>query len=136
MNDVAALQRLQKLKVGTPQRCNGLSVFPLLDDGPDEARYLTLDEALAAGLAHVTEVSDAGRVPELRFRNDGDRPVLLIDGDELVGAKQNRVLNPTILVPPHSEIVIPVSCVEYGRWTWRSRHFDTSNRTLYGPGSP
>ena len=32
-------------------------------------------------------------MPELLFRNLGDKPVLLVEGEELVGAKQNRTLN-------------------------------------------
>jgi ARG and Rhodanese-Phosphatase-superfamily-associated Protein domain len=35
--------------------------------------------------------------------------VLILDGEELVGAKQNRIVNVTILVVTQSEIVIPVS---------------------------
>jgi hypothetical protein len=38
-------------------------------------------------------------VPQLLFINDAMRPVLLLDGEELVGAKQNRVLNLTVLAP-------------------------------------
>jgi hypothetical protein len=128
---IAALERVKHLAIGPARACNGLAVHPLFAAGPDADLYLTLDEALAAGTAHVTEVSEGGHVPELRFRNDGDRPVLLLDGEELVGAKQNRVLNLTILAPARSEIVIPVSCVEHGRWAWRSRKFSAANRTLY-----
>jgi len=47
---------------------------------------------------HITEVSAGGRVPELAFENSSDETVLLVDGDELVGAKQNRVVNLSILV--------------------------------------
>ena len=45
----------------------------------------------------------------------GTQPVLLLDGDEPVGAKQNRVLNLTILAPPMAEIRIPVVCIEQAR---------------------
>jgi hypothetical protein len=31
----------------------------------------------------------------------------ILDGEELVGAKQNRIVNVTILVAPQSEVVIP-----------------------------
>jgi len=66
--------------------------------------------------------------------NRGDRPVLLIDGEELVGAKQNRVLNLTILAPAQSEIVIPVSCVEQGRWHEVSAAFCASPRVHFAAG--
>jgi len=58
--------------------------------------YLMLDEALAAGLASVTEVSVDGSVPELRLQNLAPSPVLILNGEELLGAKQNRVVNLTI----------------------------------------
>ncbi len=61
-------------------------------------------------------------------------PVLLIDGEELVGAKQNRVLNLTILAAPHSELVIPVSCVEQGRWHEVSAAFCASPRVHFAAG--
>jgi len=42
-------------------------------------------------------------VPELLVINQGERAVLLVDGEELVGAKQNRVLNTSVLVRGKSE---------------------------------
>jgi hypothetical protein len=59
-------------------------------------------------------------VPELAVDNPLDEKVLLYDGEELVGAKQNRILNVTVLVEACSDVRIPVSCVEEGRWAARS----------------
>ena len=59
-------------------------------------RYLTLDEALPRGL-RITETSASGSVPELALHNPLDDNVLLYDGEELVGAKQNRILNVAVL---------------------------------------
>lgn len=117
--------------IGSPRIAGELAVFPIISPNPAVSHWLTLSEALAKGVAHITEISDGGSVPTLLFRNDGETPVLLLDGEELVGAKQNRVLNLTILAPALSEIRIPVSCIEQGRWHWRSRHFEAANRTLY-----
>jgi len=93
--------------------------------------WLTLDEAMAAGALEVTEVSHAGSVPALRVVNRGDRAVLLLDGEELVGAKQNRILNTSVLIGAGQTVTIPVSCVEQGRWAYRSRLFAAAGRTLY-----
>jgi hypothetical protein len=59
-------------------------------------------------------------VSRLVVKNGGPLPVLIIDGDILLGLKQDRVMNTTILVPSHSTLEIPVSCVEAGRWRPRS----------------
>jgi hypothetical protein len=114
---------LAALRLGDPARVGSLSVFPLL--GPDDPlpEYLTLDEALERDAIRVTEVSAGGIVPELKVANRGALPVLLLDGELLVGAKQNRILNLSILVPAGSELTIPVSCVEAGRWSWRGERF-------------
>ena len=119
------------LSIGAPRITGELAVFPIIGTGGVTSNWLTLNEALAKGTAHITEISDGGSVPTLVFRNESETPVLLLDGEELVGAKQNRVLNLTILAPALSEIRIPVSCIEQGRWHWRSRHFEAANRTLY-----
>lgn len=57
--------------------------------------------------------------------------MLLVDGEELVGAKQNRVLNLTILGGAGKSLPIPVSCVEQGRWSYRSREFAGARRNLF-----
>jgi hypothetical protein len=55
-------------------------------------------------------------VPTLRVANTGALPVLIVDGEELVGGLQNRVVNTTILIPAKSIVALPVSCIEHGRW--------------------
>jgi hypothetical protein len=58
--------------------------------------------------------------------NKGDIRVLFLEGEELIGAKQNRILNTSVLVAAHSKTKIPVSCVEAGRWGYRGRSFGSS----------
>lgn len=107
-----------------PIQAGALAVYPLLrpDAAPAEPGYILLEQALKAGLVQVTEVSQAGNVPVLALVNHAVLPVLALQGQELVGAKQNRTLNVTILAPTgHTEI--PVTCVERGRWAYRSARF-------------
>ena len=97
-----------------------LSVLPLFSNEPQGPEYLTLGEALAQDLVTVTEVSEAGSVPDLKVISRAAQHVLIVDGEELSGAKQNRCLNTSVLLAPHSETQVPVSCTEHGRWGYAS----------------
>ena len=92
---------LNKIEVGEMQLFRSLAVYPLFrsTNAFENPGYVLLDDAIAAGTARVTEVKGGGSVPELRFENLADSPVLMVDGQELIGAKQNRVVNLTILAP-------------------------------------
>jgi hypothetical protein len=122
---------LDKVSLGIPSAYRNLTLTPiLLKDGPLSAiEPKSLEEAIAEGTIQVTEVSAEGHVPELRVKNSGGTPVLILDGEELVGAKQNRIVNVSILVAP-LEIVIPVSCVEAGRWGYSRPGFAAAGRVL------
>jgi hypothetical protein len=85
--------------------------------------YLLADEAIADKKVEVTEVSEAGSVPALLVNNPTDVPVLFLEGEELRGAKQDRVLNTSVLIAAASKAMIPVSCVEPRRWRRMSRFF-------------
>ena len=119
------------LRIGAPQVHLNLALFPLIADFDRVPGYLLLDDALERKLARVTEVSAEGRVPELAFENSSAEKILLVDGDELVGAKQNRILNLTILVGGGQKLVIPVSCVEQGRWRYHNADFASAGRALF-----
>ena len=125
---------LSSLELGPTAAAADLAMFPLVAPGAREPGYVTLQDAILAGHARVTETSEAGSVPELRLVNDGPRPVLIVDGEELVGAKQNRIVNITILVPARSALTIPVSCVEAGRWSAQSHEFASADRAYHASG--
>src|SRR5437764_1494409 len=107
----AVVDAIGQVTFGRAVTFENLSMVPLMRDEDRIPDYITLDEAIANGRAQVTEVSDAGQVSELKIAVTGSVPVLLLDGEELLGAKQNRVVNLTILAPPARTTVIPVSCV-------------------------
>lgn len=121
---------LETLSFGPAQHRGGVTVFPLVGTDGAGPEYLTLAEALEAALVEITEVGPGGRVPELKVVNRSDRPVLLLDGEELRGAKQNRVLNTSVLLKERSETLIPVSCTEQGRWSWQQPGFSDSGYVM------
>ena len=116
---------LAEVRVGDAIRYESLSVFPLFSPCEQNVPYVLSDEAIASGSVVVEEVSEGGSVPTLLVRNTSDSRVLFLEGEELRGAKQNRVLNTSALVAAHSKTPIPVSCVEQGRWGYRSRRFSS-----------
>jgi hypothetical protein len=122
---------LAAVQVADPQEAAGLQVFGLRRPSDTALAYTTLDDALAAGTVEVNEVNESGSVPTLRVSNRADTLVFLMAGEQLVGAKQNRVLNASLMVDAHTDLPIPVSCVEAGRWGYRSRHFSSSGTSSH-----
>ncbi len=108
--------------IAAPQSAGGLTLFPLLGAEPAESSYDLLPDAIDVGTVTITEVSESGAVPELLAANTGHRDVLVLDGMQLIGAKQNRTVSRTILLPAGTKTRIPVSCMEQGRW----RHTSTT----------
>jgi hypothetical protein len=124
--EAAIKEQLESIQFGEMQAVHNMALVPLVLAPKRGPRYITLDEALAGQLVSVGEVDSGGSVPELRVVNRADLSVLLLDGEELAGAKQNRVLNTSILLGKKSETVIPVSCTEAGRWSYTSAGFGAS----------
>jgi hypothetical protein len=124
-------ETLRELSIGQPQHFRNLTAFPLLQGRKTSPDYLTLAQAMNKGTAVITEISEGGSVPELLLDNSGDEKLLVLDGEELLGAKQNRIANLTVLADAHSKTVLPVSCVEQGRWSYESRDFKASHRVMF-----
>lgn len=118
-------------KLARKQHYGNLTLFPLLLPGAFDPYYLILDEAIESGNIRVTEVDEGGHVPELLLINNGTMPVLIVEGEELVGAKQNRIVNASFLVPARGEFKLPVSCVEQGRWSYDSPEFSSEKRMAH-----
>lgn len=118
---------LGKLELGAAQQPPGFVVLPILAPSQAAPVYLPLGKAIEAGDFAVSEVSEGGTVSKLLVVNGGALPVLLLDGQELLGAKQNRIINVTTLVPAHAKLDLPVSCTERGRWRHVSRTFAESD---------
>ena len=123
---------LSQLSLGHAQSFANMALFPLISAQADAPDYLVLEEALHGNLGHITEISEGGSVPELAFENQALARVLLVDGEQLVGARQNRILNISILVPAGKKLTIPVSCCEQGRWGYTaSREFASGDSSLF-----
>jgi len=125
---------IQKIKLNEPISFKNLTVYPLAVPVGYRKKYVSLDEAIKKNWIDITEINEGGSVGDLKVRNKSPYSVLMLDGEELVGAKQNRILNTSILIEDVKEITIPVSCVEEGRWQYRSRKFKTSDAIFFSFG--
>lgn len=109
------------LHLAPRQAHKALTLWPVLREAPplrsEAHRPVLLAEALASGTARLDEEGEEGSVPFARLENRGAAPVLVLFGEEIVGAKQNRVANASFLVAPGASVVLDVTCVEQGRWS-------------------
>ncbi len=115
VRDFLAPDSLGGLRLGKPTSSGTLTLVPIFRDGP-ALDYDSFADALKRRLIKVTEVRGHGDVSSLAVVNKSKPAVLMVEGEILVGLKQNRVLNTTILVPPKTRLTIPVACVEARRW--------------------
>lgn len=108
----------EPITVGDPDVSGPLAVYPLFGPTPTltYAAFATVHEQVS-----ITELEGGASVNDLLVHNKGTLPVLLYEGEEILGAQQNRVIDISILVAAESKTRIPVSCVEQGRWDG-SRH--------------
>lgn len=106
---------MYETSLGPAQHHENLTIFPVLAEKDRELSCLLMAEALALGILTISE-KNGGEVPLLLATNAGREEVLILDGEQLIGAKQNRMTNRSILLPPETITEIPVSCMEQGRW--------------------
>jgi hypothetical protein len=92
----------------------------------------TLDEMIESGKVLIKEVSRSGQVNALALQNTSDQYIFIMAGEILSGAKQDRILQQDVLLPPNSNrTVVPAFCVEQGRWQYKSANF--SSKGLNAP---
>ena len=117
---------LAGLRLGPSQLLGVLELWPLIHPDALLEPDLLAPEAIADGLLDVRE-KDGGTVQELIATNRAPRPVILFEGEILLGAKQNRMVAHTVVIAPGATNVIPVGCVERGRWRWTAPGFRASD---------
>jgi len=123
-------EHLSRVRLGQPQRHADITLFPLFDARQSDLDYQTMDPSLMRGDLEINEINQGGEVPLLEAHNRVNEFILLLDSEEIMGAKQNRVLNTSILLPRKKRTTIPVSCTEAGRWAYASASFQSSGNMM------
>ena len=108
------------ITLAEPDLVGPLAVFPLITAAAPKVEYVAFAEACGRGVA-LKELSDGASVNDLIVHNPTDLAVLLYEGEEVLGAQQNRTFDVSVLVAAGTSLPVPVSCVEQGRWDHR-RH--------------
>lgn len=116
----------EKLKIEEGIGDGTLALFPVFGSDLEE-EFLLLEEAMEMKGFRIREVSEFGEVPQIVVENGLDKRVLILEGEELKGAKQNRMVNITVYLEEKNKHFIPVACVEAGRWNYRKRHFEVTD---------
>ena len=80
------IDSLEKCKLAKKQFFQNLTVFPLIGPEHFEPFYLTLEEALGDGCIQLLELDEQGSVSDVRLLNHDEKPVLIIEGEAIVGA--------------------------------------------------
>jgi hypothetical protein len=104
----------QPLRLGDPDVHGPLAVFPIFGPAPQLA-YLSFAQGRTLG-ASIKELEHGASVNDLLVLNPTDHAILLYEGEEVLGAQQNRTFDVSVLVGARSQLQVPVSCVEAGRW--------------------
>ncbi len=117
---------IEGLTIGKPIKYKNLAIFPLCRKFAPLVDYLSLDQALQEDWLTIREIG-GGEVNHVELRNNGSKPVLILTGEMISGAKQDRMIKDDIIIPPKSQwLRIPVYCVEHGRWISVSTAFKSS----------
>lgn len=116
---------IKDLNLGEKQICENITIIPLINNHYPDLDILSLKNGLSMGIVKVEECEES-RVNEIKVINNAVTPLILVDGEEVIGAKQNRIISKTILVNAKSTIHVPVNCSEKDRWNYTSE-FEHSN---------
>lgn len=109
-NSTIPFPTLEHAAVGRPITRCGVSLFPVYVHGSQ------LDIATGPTSGVVLSEQASAEVPTLVADNPTDRLALIVAGETVLGGRQNRVLNVSVLIVAKGKVLVPVSCVEQGRW--------------------
>jgi hypothetical protein len=118
---------LPRFHVGAGTQRGSLTLFPVWVEGAATRGIGWRSDPLV-----VEERTGNAVVAELVIRNTSDRPRAIVEGDLFIGGQQDRTAAETMVLDAGEARVLPVRCVEHGRWGGgEESHRATSLRTPY-----
>jgi len=110
------LEVVEDLRLGSPTEIGGALVYGVYRDDWPEKMYLTLAEAAGNDWVEVRELESA-EVNTVELAWNVDEPLVLLAGQLIRGAQQDRVVARDLLLTGRGTSPLPVYCVEAGRWS-------------------
>lgn len=102
--------------IGEQQKWRGITVRWLQSPGGERLKHGFASGNLTRG---KLVISETGTVAVAKFQSTSSMPTLVPEGTRLIGGRQDRMVNTSVLVPAHSTVPINVTCVESNRWRER-----------------
>jgi hypothetical protein len=106
---------LDDIELGEPIFLRNLSIYAISGYPASVIQISSLEEVLSIAHGEFREL-DPPDINRIAFHNQGNAPLLMLDGEEIIGSLQNRIAVDSILVPARTRSNIPVICAEEGRW--------------------
>lgn len=124
----------KEIKIGEPIFLRNLLIFPLTDGHERSDGVAGIDDLISHRRCRIVEV-DPPQIESIRIDNLSERHLLMLDGEEITGAMQNRIAAASCLVEANTSQRIPAFCVEEGRWQASKKNLDFfSGNSLSYPG--
>ncbi len=106
---------LNDIKIGEPVFLRNLSIYVIHGSSENGLEVSSIEEVIENSRGGFSELQTPD-INRILLDNQGDHPVLMLDGEEVTGSLQNRIIANSTLVEERSTRNIPVICAEEGRW--------------------
>ncbi|MCX7995761.1 MAG: hypothetical protein N3A65_08350 [candidate division WOR-3 bacterium] len=107
---------IDKLNLSEPIFLRNLVIFPVKNGENEEGLKIdTIDNALTTDKTCFREL-EIPNVNKIVFDNNSGLPILMIDGEEITGSLQNRIIAQSFIAEPNRRSQVPVICAEEKRW--------------------
>ena len=125
-DDLGVFEILEPIYLG------GLKLYPVTYEKNLSNKNINfIDDSFDRSEIEAFETSSEGVVTQIGVKNNSQSYVMILDGEGISGAKQNRISQTTIVLNPFSETIIPVNCIERGRWSYSAgRNFNKSDYSI------
>jgi hypothetical protein len=105
----------KNIEIGQPVFLRNLLIHPISGPSENGIEISSLEDILSDAGCEFNELEPPD-INRISFFNNADSPVLMLDGEEVIGSLQNRILAGSTLAMARVKTEIPVICAEEGRW--------------------